>query len=385
MHVRFRSVDILRGAVMVLMAIDHVRVYAAVPPGGPTFGLFFTRWITHFCAPAFLFFAGTSAFLSGQHRSRGDLARFLATRGIWLVLLELTVVRFCWTFNADVQNYLLAGVIWAIGWSMIGLALLVRLPAAVVGAIGVVIIAGHNLLGPWLLSSEGPDAPVAAISKILYLMGDFRLGGAGPRVVILYTLIPWFGVMAAGYGFGQLLLEPEPIWRRTCLAVGLGGTALFLILRYFNLYGDPRPWDPSGADLPAAFSFLNTAKYPASLLFLLMTLGPMIAVLPWLESARGRLADWLAIFGRVPLFYYLLHIPLIHLAAVAVSLIRTGAVTPWLFANHPMEPPPPPEGYPWSLGLLYLVTAIVVVALYFPCRWYAEVRTRRRDWWTRLL
>jgi len=195
---------------------------------------------------------------------------------------------------------------------------------------------------------------------------------------VLYSIIPWIGVMAAGYWFATVLTLEPARRNRLCVRLGLGAIALFLVLRGFNLYGDPRPWS-SGTPMPALLSFLNTTKYPASPSFLLMTLGPTIALIPLLDRARGRVAQWLMVFGRVPFFYYVLHIPLIHALALVVSKIRTGTVDPWLFTNHPMGNPPPPDGYTWSLGLLYLVWAIAVVILYFPCRRYADLKARRSD------
>jgi uncharacterized membrane protein len=385
---RVQSIDIIRGAVMVLMAIDHVRVYAGVPAGGPTFGLFFTRWVTHFCAPAFVFLAGTSAFLYGQRHT--DLSRFLVARGVWLILLELTVIRVGWTFNLDFGHYMLAGVIWAIGWSMIVLAGLARLPASAAGIVGVLIIAGHNMLDGsfWALASSLDERPFAGLWKILYFSffaGPVTLWHGGPPLMVLYSLVPWVGVMAAGYGFGVIVAKPPGERRRLCLALGLGAIAAFAILRGLNLYGDPRPWGVAPPDGSAAmrplFDFLNTSKYPASLSFLLMTLGPTIALVALLDDARGAVVRWLTVFGRVPFFYYLLHIPLVHLLAIGVSLVTTGAVNPWLFENHPMGNPPPPPGYMWSLGTLYLVWAIAVVLLYPACRWFAGIKARRSDWW----
>ena len=391
---RLASIDILRGAVMVLMAIDHVRVYSGLPAGGPTAGIFFTRWVTHFCAPGFLFLAGTSAFFYGRRHS--DLSRYLVTRGAWLVLLELTVIRVAWTFNFDFAHYLMAGVIWAIGWCMILMAVLVRLPVPAVGAIGLVIVAGHNLLDPVLrtaIPTLGENS-LAGLWKILYVgffAGPIALGADGPRLIVLYSIVPWIGVMAAGYAFGSILtLEPDRR-RRLCLAIGLSATALFLVLRGFNVYGDPVPWTalthPTGErpPMPALLAFLNTNKYPASLDFLLMTLGPTIALIPLLEGARGALARGLTVFGRVPFFFYVLHIPLIHALALVVSALRQGTVDPWLFTNHPMGNPPPPEGYPWSLPLLYGVWAVAIAVLYVTCRWFADLKARRQEWWLRYL
>lgn len=378
---RIASLDIIRGAVMVLMALDHVRVYSGIPAGGPTLGVFFTRWVTHFCAPAFVFLAGTGAFLHGERlRDRGALTRYLVTRGAILVLLDITVNRVAWTFNLDFARYAPTNVIWAIGWCMILLAVLVRLPATVVGLAGTAIVAAHNLVGPAL----GPAARESAVPwlwQILYYGGPFRLGESGPMVLVLYSIVPWIGVMMAGYGFGRIMQLEEAPRRRACLAIGLGAIALFLLLRGFNLYGDPRAWGGPDSRMPALLGFLNTSKYPASLLFLLMTLGPTIALIPLLERARSRAAGWLTVIGRVPLFFYVLHIPFIHLVAIAISAVRTPEHTGWLFTNHPMAPPEVPDGYQYSLPLLYAVTLAVSVALYFPCRWYARAKAEKRRAW----
>jgi uncharacterized membrane protein len=381
---RLTSIDVVRGAVMVLMAIDHVRVYSGLPAGGPTAGIFFTRWVTHFCAPAFVFLAGTSAFLHGRKLDDpGRLARYLVTRGVVLLLLELTVIRVAWTFNLDFAHYILAGVIWMLGWCMVLLAGLVWLPAATVGVLGLIVVLAHNL------ADFVPQATLHALRpswlwQLLYLGGGFQLGGgeSAPTVAVLYVIVPWIGVMAAGYGFGALMLAEPSRRRRLCAAIGLSAIALFLVLRGVDLYGDPRHWSTAPPNAPPAlFRFLNTTKYPASLLFLLMTLGPAIALLPLAEQARGAVARFLETFGRVPMFYYLLHIPVIHAAALVVSLLREGRVNPWLFANHPMMNPPPPPGYAWSLTLLYLVFALAIAVLYVPCRWFVGVKARRRDGW----
>ena len=387
---RVASIDLIRGAVMILMAIDHVRVFAGVPAGGPTPGIFLTRWITHFCAPAFIFLAGTSAYF--YSRTHADLPRFLLTRGLWLVLLELTFLRVAWTFNFDYGHYMLAGVIWGIGWCMVLMAGLVRLPIVFVGALGIAIIAGHNLMDPHmegLLGSLGDDRR-SALWKVLYVgffAGPVQLGPDGPGLMVLYSIVPWIGVMAAGYAFGPVLAAPPARRDAWCLGIGLGACALFLALRGTNVYGDPRPWSPGPpppgvpAWLPAMFAFLNTTKYPASLIFLLMTLGPTIALIPWLERVRGPVARFVTAFGRVPFFFYMLHLPLIHTLALVVSLARSGSVSPWLFANHPMGNPPPPEGYTWSLPLLYLVWLVAIAILYPLCRKYAAVKARRQESW----
>jgi len=415
---RVQSIDIVRGAVMLLMAIDHVRVYSGLPAGGPTPGIFLSRWITHFVAPAFIFLAGTSAFLHGRKQAdTRALARFLVTRGLWLVLLELTVLRVAWTFNFDFGHYLLAGVIWVIGWCMVLLAGLIFLPMRALAAVGLAVVLGHNILDRFVPSLFAllEKSHWGWLWQVLYLGGPIQIGEHGPTLFVLYSIVPWVGVMALGYVFGHVMLMDEPRRRKICLGVGTACIAAFLVLRGFNLYGDPRPWvspapaargqsqtaphsnataatttassaaqqpapaAPPRRPAPAWISFLNTTKYPASLLFLLMTLGPMLLVLPFLEHAGGRTTAVLKIFGRVPFFYYVLHIPLIHLAAVIVSLLRIGSVAPWLFMNHPVMNPPAPSGYVWSLGLLYLVWAVVVILLYIPCRWFAGVKQRRKD------
>jgi uncharacterized membrane protein len=375
---------------MVLMAIDHVRVYSGLPAGGPTPGIFFTRWITHFCAPAFIFLAGTSIFFYTRRHS--GVSRFLLIRGAWLVFLELTVLRLSWTFNFDFAHYEMAGVLWVIGWCMILMAGLIKLPLPLTAAIGVIIIATHNLMDSHLfqLADGLNNRRFSGLWKILYFgfySGPVQFGANGPYLIVLYSLVPWVGVMAAGYAFGKILLLEPRRRSRICFAIGLGAIALFLVLRGFNLYGDPMPWHqavtrPGGRPaMPAFLSFLNCTKYPASLNFLLMTLGPIIALIPWLESARGFLTRTISIFGRVPFFYYVLHIPLIHAFALIVSKIRMGFVSPWLFTNHPMGNPPPPDGYVWTLSALYLVWGITIVLLYLPCRRFADLKAKRTDWW----
>lgn len=369
---------------MVLMALDHVRVFAGVPAGGPTPALFFTRWVTNFCAPAFVFLAGTAAFLhAGVSDDKRGVTRYLATRGALLIALELTICRLSWTFNLDFYNYNQANVLWAIGWSMIALSLLVHLKLWMIGALGVAVITLHNVLDAFT-PQLGPvlqHSPFAPLLQVLYFGGEFRWFGTGPNFEILYVLVPWVGVMAAGYAFGGVMRLTTQARDRWCYALGIFATALFIVLRATNAYGNPWPWKSDGGALKATLSFLQTAKYPASLQFLCMTLGPTIALLPILERARGRIGDWLEVYGRVPLFFYLLHIPLIHVVTLLISLVRTPDATWWLFGNHPVQPPPVPAGYRYSLPLLYLVTAGCVLALYLPCKWYRRQKSAHRNSW----
>ena len=304
------------------------------------------------------------------------MSRFLVTRGLFLVLLELTVLRFLWTFNFDYAHYVLAGVIWMLGWCMVLLAGLIWLPVGTIAIVGLVVIFLQALLDR--AGSAIPESAGAARSlfQFLYFGGPVGLGGDA-SISVLYSIVPWIGVMAVGYAFGAIMLRPPPDRRRLCFRIGLSATALFLVMGCLTVAMQ----GPGENAPPALFRLLGQRKYPASPMFLLMTLGPTIALLPVAERARGWIADGLTTFGRVPMFYYLLHIPLIHLAAMVVSVIRTGTVSPWLFGNHPMAPPELPAGYQWSLPLLYLVFAIVVAILYLPCRWFAGLKARRKGGW----
>ena len=365
---RLTSLDLMRGAVIVLMAIDHVRVYSGLPAGGRTAGIFFTRWVTHFCAPAFTFLAGTGAFLYGKKiNNRSALARFLVTRGLLLVGLELTLIRFSWTFNFDYSHFILAGVIWMLGWCMVLMAALIWLPTWAVGTVGLFIIFFQKIFQK--LPSLFPDSVQHSIGGIYEFFYPANL----PRyqaISILYVLIPWIGVMAAGYGFGLIVTRDAAQRRRLCLAIGLTSIILFLIFGIiftlkFLAPGDPRPF---------LFRLLDQNKYPPSQLFLLMTLGPMIALLPLAERARGWFSNVLTTFGRVPLFYYLLHIPLIHITALLIDLLLYGGVNGKWYATAPFSQVP--QDHKWTLWLLYVVFAVDVAILYAACRWYAQVKAR---------
>ncbi len=374
---RIVSLDIVRGVVMVLMAIDHVRVYSGQPAGGATAGIFFTRWVTHFCAPAFVFLAGTATFLHG--RTLGDqraLARYLVTRGLLLVVLELTVIRLSWTFNVNYGQSVLAGVIWMLGWCMVLLAGFVRLQPRTVGMAGVSIMLFQQVLR--FLPRALPEAirgRIGWVYEFIYPAGLHRATG----ISILYVLVPWIGVMAAGYGFGAIMIREPAERRRLCLRIGLSATALFLVVGGLLV-----AFLPADADAPPPlFRLLDQQKYPASQLFLLMTLGPTIALLPLAERRRGWFGNMLATFGRVPMFYYLLHIPLIHTAALFVTELREGSIHPEWYATAPFTSIPATDR--WGLPLLYLVWIIVVAVLYVACRWFADVKARSEARWLRYI
>ncbi|MBS1508438.1 MAG: DUF1624 domain-containing protein [Bacteroidetes bacterium] len=368
---RIDSLDIVRGVVMMLMAIDHVRVYSGLPAGGTDVGIFFTRWVTHFCAPAFVFFAGTSAFLYGNKTQNiKELSRFLLTRGALLIVLELTVIRFGWTFNFNYSSFTLAGVIWMIGWCMILLALMVRLNTVIIGSTGLLIIFLQQLFS--YVPAIIPDAlksTLGGVWEFFYTSGGQPL----PGITILYVLIPWIGVMAAGYGFGKILLLDPPRRRRLCLQIGITAFVLFVVIGSWFILSKPAEADAP----PFLFQLLNQKKYPASQLFLMMTLGPAIALLPFVERAKGRLAKVFTTFGRVPFFYYLLHIPLIHLSAWLVNLLLVGEINQEWYTSAPfvfIE-----ESSRWSLALLYVVFILDVTILYFACRWYARYKSNHPE------
>jgi uncharacterized membrane protein len=366
---------------MILMAIDHTRDFFGAPGVNPTdlasttVPLFFTRWVTHFCAPGFFLLTGTGAYLSLRKKSKPELSRFLFTRGLWLIFLGLVVTRgFGWQFNFDYHLTMLF-ILWALGWAMIVLSVLVYLPASVVAAFGIVMIATHNLLDS--VRSSNP------IWTILH-SPNFIVNHPEHAVFVPYALIPWVGVTAVGYSLGQIYANSWSSARRKAflLPVGIGLTAAFFILRAINLYGDPRRWATQKSATFTVLSFLNATKYPPSLLFLLMTLGP---VLLFLWAVDARTPGWLRqalIIGKVPMFYYLLHIPLIHLIAIAVCYARYGQVH-WMFESPTIGrfPITPPPGWGFSLPIVYLVWACVVLMLYPLCRWFAGLKQRRNDAW----
>ncbi|HEX3351421.1 MAG TPA: heparan-alpha-glucosaminide N-acetyltransferase domain-containing protein [Terriglobales bacterium] len=376
---RLESVDVVRGVIMILMALDHTRDFFGQTAFSPTdltrttVPLFFTRWITHICAPVFFLLTGTGAYLSLRKKSKGELSKFLFTRGLWLIFLEITLFRCLGLqFNFDYRLTLL-DVLWALGWAMIVLSGLVHLPRSVITAFCVVLIAGHNLLGG--IQSANP------VWTVLHSL-NFIVETPRHSVFVAYTLIPWVGVTAVGYSLGQIYAWTAERRRTFLLRAGLGVTAAFVILRGINLYGDPVRWSTQKSAAFTVLSFLNTNKYPPSLLFLLMTLGPALLFLRAVDAGTPRFLRPAVILGRVPMFYYLLHFPLIHLLAVAVCFARYGQAH-WMFESPSLDrfPITSPPGWGYSLPVIYLIWISVVVALYPLCRWFAGLKQRRGDAW----
>ncbi len=380
---RLHAVDLVRGLVMVLMTLEHVRVWfggARFDPAdlsGVMAGPFLTRGVTSGCAPVFALLAGAGAYLA---LARGtpvrEQARFLAIRGALLVLLELTVVRFLYTFGLATGQPLVLQAIWALGVSMIALAGLIALPGPLVGAVGLALVAGHHLLDG---VAPGALGGWSWLFRILLVQGPVALPG-GLQVVVLYPVLPWIGVLALGYALSPVLTAPEASRRRTLVRLGGALTAGFLLLRAGNGYGDPARWTVYPDAGRTALSFLDTTMNPPSLVFLLMTLGPALAVLGLAERWRGPVGEVLGVLGRVPLFYYLLHLGLIHALALVIGTLAgfepSALLTAWPFL---------PRGWGYPLPVVFAVWVGAVLALYPACRWFAGVKATRPERWWRYL
>ena len=386
---RVTTIDAVRGLVMIIMALDHVRdfIHRGAMTSQPTDlasttpVLFFTRWITHICAPTFMFTAGLGAFLWWKRgKTKRELSTFLLTRGLWLVLLELSVMQLAYYFKLSLQYPVLLLVLWVLGLSMIGLSLLVWLPMRVLAVLSVAVIVLHNLLDKVNAARFGS---ASGLWNLLHQVGAFRLDGA--TFIVGYPLIPWIAVMALGFCCGSLFLGERVSRRRLLIIVGTAMTLGFVILRALNGYGDPAPWAPQNSPVFTLLSFLNTSKYPPSLAFLLMTLGPMFLLLAWFDRSTLKESNPLVVFGRVPLFYFVAHFYAAHIAAVLLAFMRYGGdAVRFIFhpvpsMGGPRELFPPQFGY--DLWVVYVVWVVIVIALYPACRWFARVKSERRDWW----
>lgn len=369
---RVDSIDLLRGLVMALMALDHTRDYFANfgfnPRDVTDPALFLTRWITHFCAPTFIFLAGLSAWLHGRGKSTAELSRFLVTRGLWLILLEFTLIQFAWSFSPGLPTTIGGGIIWVIGACMVLMAALVHLPRWALAALALALIAGHNLFDG--VRAADLDA-ASGLWHVLHQQGRIPLGG-GVSFFVLYPIVPWIGVMAAGYVLGPVMQRPPQERQRLLFSLGAAITVGFVLLRATNLYGDPDPWIVQDTTLATVLSFINCEKYPPSLLYLMMTLGPALMLLAAFEHVRGRVADWLRVFGQVPFFFYVVHIYLIHALAVLTVFVLSGAFA----LNQPVG---------FGLPGVYAAWIVVLLLLYPLCRWFMDLRQSRSEWWWRYL
>ena len=379
---RIDSIDLLKGLVMVIMALDHTRdyfhwaayMYSPTDPEHTTWAIYLTRWITHYCAPTFSFLAGVSAFMVGRRKSTAELSSFLLKRGIWLAFIELTVVNFSWFFDIHFSTPALI-VIWSLGISMVVLAGLVWLPRMAVLIFSLVIICGHNLL-------DGVHFPGSILWSVLHEFGAFPLGH--DRVLMVgYPLIPWVAVMSLGYCFGTFYDSSYDSAKRKNMLniIGLSAIVLFVVIRYINIYGDPMPWKHFETHLQSLMSFMNPNKYPPSLSYLLMTLGPALIFLANSEKLKGAVVDFFCTFGRVPFFYYIIHIYLIHfLALIAAQLSGFG----WhvMILHRWVSVVPELKGYGFPLWVVYAVWAGVIISLYPLCKRFADYKMAHKEkWW----
>jgi uncharacterized membrane protein len=386
---RVVAIDAIRGVVMVLMALDHVRdfvhrgamSYSPTDLARTTTALFLTRWVTHICAPVFMFTAGMGAFLWWQQsRTRQQLSTFLLTRGFWLLVLELTVMRLAYNFDFSQRYPLLLLVLWALGACMIGLAALVWLPLRALAVLSIAVVTLHNCLDHVTASQFGASA---GIWNLIHEAGAFRLAGA--TVIVGYPLVPWIAVMALGFCFGRVFLMESSLRRRYLVVIGAASTLAFVVIRALNRYGDPVPWSTQSSVIDTALSFLNTTKYPPSLAFLLMTLGPALLALAYFDLAELKPSNPLVVFGRVPLFFFVIHFYAAHATAVVLAWLRYGRAS-LTFAFHPVPSMGGPRelfpaGFGYDLWVVYVVWTLIGLGLYPACRWFARIKGTRRDWW----
>lgn len=380
---RIASIDLLRGTVMIIMALDHVRdyfhadafLYDPLDLEKTSAVLFFTRWITHFCAPVFMFLAGTSAFIAGQKKTKKELSVFLLTRGLWLILLEITLISFEWNFDITFSNIYFI-VIWALGISMIALAGLIHLPYKFILLIGIMLVAGHNLLdNTHVTGNTLPAFGWALLHEQNFFMWQ------GKNILVGYPILPWIGVMALGYCMGILYTPAFSAEKRKKWLVIIGGSAigLFIIIRFTNVYGDFSPWSYRQSALYTLLSFIKATKYPPSLLYILMTLGPAILFLAFSESWNNALSKIVSVYGRVPMFYYILHIFFIHLfTMIAAGLFTQYSWKLWIL-KQPLWFSEDLKGYGFSLGIVYLVWLTIVIGLYPLCNWYDKYKSSHKE------
>jgi uncharacterized membrane protein len=371
---RVQSIDLLRGTVMIIMAIDHVRdyfhkssfLYDPTNLDHTSVPIFFTRWITHFCAPVFMFLAGISSYLYGIKRTRKELSFFLFTRGIWLVFVELFIIKLGWAFNPSFHFFYLQ-VIWVIGISMIILSVMIYMKMRLILLTGILLIAAHNVLDTVHVPGNGT---ISFLWALLHEPGDFIFGNFS--FFIRYPVLPWIGVLAAGYCFGTLYAPGYDAKKRkrTILYLGVGAIILFILLRSVNLYGDAAHWSFQKNVVFSFLSFLNVTKYPPSLLYILMTLGPALIFLAFTEKPLNAITAKISVFGRVPMFYYIVHIFLIHLFAIIGAVIAGYKWSDMVLLTNRVSRVQELKGYGFNLITVYIVWIVVIIILYPFCKWF---------------
>ena len=379
---RITSVDLLRGTVMIIMALDHTRDFFHYDAqlnnplnlNNTTPALFFTRWITHFCAPVFVFLSGTSAFLQSARKSKKELSIFLITRGLWLILLELIIINLVLTF--DIYFSIIAlEVIWAIGISMVILGLVIWLPFELILAIGLLIVLGHNTLD-FYEKGKAPGSFNAGYN-LIHRVGFHPLSDKH-SLLILYPFLPWTGLMMLGYCLGKVLLSNNEAYRKKFLVIaGCSTIALFIILRFINVYGDPFPWSEQANSFSTFLSFINASKYPPSLFFMAMTIGPALLFLAWCDNIRNAFTRIVSVYGRVPLFYFIVHLFLLHLATTIFYFARGHSYAEGMADQVFTKFVKPGEGF--SLTIVYLIWIAVVILTYPLCKWYDKYKTDNKE------
>lgn len=384
-NIRIASIDLLRGLVMIIMALDHTRDFFHIDAWRDdplnlettTPALFLTRWITHFCAPVFVFLAGTSAWFQSQIKTKKELSSFLIKRGLWLILIEVLVINFAFSFDPGFQIISLQ-TIWSIGISMILLGFIIWLPFKYILAIAIAIIFGHNSLDFYEASHTGT---YSLLYSILHHQGFYTIGDK-LNIFIIYPVLPWAGLMIAGYCFGRLFTDYEGKNRNKILIrSGISAILFFIILRASNIYGDPDKWSQQKSLLLSIFNFIDTQKYPPSLLYMSMTIGPAILFLVRFGSVRNRISQIITVYGKVPFFYYILHFYLIHALSMIFFLTRGHRLEEGIHQGNQILPDFIISGEGYSLEVVYLVWIFVIICLYPLCKWYSEYKKNHKHWW----
>jgi uncharacterized membrane protein len=378
---RINSVDLLRGAVMIIMALDHTRdfFHFDAQTGSPlnlnttTPILFFTRWITHFCAPVFVFLSGTSAFLQSARKSKKELSIFLIARGLWLIVAEIAIVNLILTFNIDF-SFIALEVIWAIGISMVILGLMIWLPFEIILVVGLLIVLGHNSLDFY---EKDQTTPFGATYDLIHRQGLHPLWEKH-QLLILYPFLPWAGLMMLGYCLGKVLRNNDAVYRKRFLSIaGMSTIALFIILRFINVYGDPSAWSPRSNGFYTFLSFINSTKYPPSLFFMCMTIGPALLLMGWWDNIQNGFTKIVSVYGRVPFFYFLVHLFVIHLVSAVTYFMRGHSFAEGVNSSAFIKFIQPGEGV--QLRYVYLVWLAVVIGLYPLCKWYDRYKTNHKE------